>query len=146
MGQGENRGTAGTARVNKVEPPPKMGTRIQRKNRRAITEAALEVFSAQGYRGATVDAIAARAGMSKPNLLYYFPTKEAIYVAVLEDTLAEWLQPLAELDPDGEPIAEIGRYIGPSSRCRAAGRARRSCSPTRSCTGRRRSARSCGGR
>lgn len=97
--------------MNKVEPPPKHATRIQRKKRKAILQAALDVFSAHGFRGATVDAIAAGAGMSKPNLLYYFPTKEAIYVGVLEDTLAEWLQPLAELDPNGDPIGEIGRYI-----------------------------------
>ena len=97
--------------MNKPEPPPRAGTRIQRKNRTAILDAALEVFSAHGFRGATIDRIAAAAGMSKPNLLYYFPSKEAIYVAVLEHTLAEWLQPLAELDPAGDPIAEIGRYI-----------------------------------
>ena len=94
--------------VTEASPRP---TRIQLKNRRVILDAALEVFSAHGFRGATVDRIAGRAGMSKPNLLYYFPRKEAIYVAVLEDTLAEWLRPLAELDPAGDPIAEIGRYI-----------------------------------
>ena len=97
--------------MNKAEPPPKHATRIQRKNRKAILEAALEVFSAHGFRGSTVDRIAERAGLSKPNLLYYFPSKEAIYVAVLEDTLEEWLQPLRELDPDGDPIEEIARYI-----------------------------------
>ena len=97
--------------MNRPEPPPKNATRIQRKNRKAILEAALEVFSAHGFRGATVDRIAARAGLSKPNLLYYFPSKEAIYVAVLTDTLAFWLEPLAGLDPNGDPIEEIGRYI-----------------------------------
>jgi TetR/AcrR family transcriptional regulator len=86
-------------------------TRIQQKNRKLILDAALQVFSSHGFRAATVDRIAAAAGMSKPNLLYYFPSKEAIYLAVLEDTLAEWLQPLAELDPTGDPIEEIGRYI-----------------------------------
>jgi TetR/AcrR family transcriptional regulator len=86
-------------------------TRIQQKNRRAILEAALEVFSEFGFRAATVDRIAERAKLSKPNLLYYYPSKLAIYVAVLEDTLAEWLQPLRELDPAGDPIEEIGRYI-----------------------------------
>jgi TetR/AcrR family transcriptional regulator len=97
--------------VNRPEPAPKKATRIQRRNRKAILEAALEAFSAYGFRGATIDAIAEKAGMSKPNLLYYFPSKEAIYVAVLEDTLEEWLQPLAELDPAGDPVEEIGRYI-----------------------------------
>jgi hypothetical protein len=51
-------------------------TRIQIRNREAILEAALEVFSQHGFRGATVDMIAAEAGLSKPNLLYYFPSKE----------------------------------------------------------------------
>jgi TetR/AcrR family transcriptional regulator len=97
--------------MNKLEPLPKQATRIQRKNRKTILDAALQVFSAHGFRGSTVDRIAERAGLSKPNLLYYFPSKEAIYVAVLEDTLEEWLQPLRELDPAGDPIEEIGRYI-----------------------------------
>lgn len=97
--------------MNKPEPPPKQATRIQRKNRQAILEAALQVFSAHGYRGSTVDRIAERAGLSKPNLLYYFPSKDAIYLAVLEDTLEEWLEPLRKLDPAGDPIEEIGRYI-----------------------------------
>ncbi len=97
--------------MNRVEPAPKRATRIQTKNRKAILQAALDLFSAAGFRGTTIDRIAERAGMSKPNLLYYFPSKEAIYVAVLEDTLDEWLKPLAGLDPDGDPVAEIGRYI-----------------------------------
>ena len=97
--------------MNKPEPPPHKVTRIQRKNRKVILRAALEVFAAHGFRGSTVDRIAEKAGLSKPNLLYYYPNKQAIYVAVLEDTLAFWLKPLAALDPAGDPLEEIGRYI-----------------------------------
>jgi TetR/AcrR family transcriptional regulator len=97
--------------MNRPEPPPKKATRIQKKNRKVILDAALDVFSAHGFRGSTIDRIAEKAGLSKPNLLYYFPSKEAIYVAVLEDTLAFWLEPLAALDAGGDPIEEIGRYI-----------------------------------
>jgi len=97
--------------MNRPEPPPKKATRIQKKNRKAILQAALEVFSQRGFGGSTIDRIAERAGLSKPNLLYYYPSKEAIYVAVLEDTLEFWLEPLAALDPDGDPIEEIGRYV-----------------------------------
>jgi TetR/AcrR family transcriptional regulator len=97
--------------MNRPEPTPKKATRIQRRNREAILEAALDVFSQSGFRGATLDAIAERAGLSKPNLLYYYRSKEAIYVAVLEDTLADWLEPLAEMDPRGDPLEEIGSYI-----------------------------------
>ncbi len=97
--------------MNRPEPLPKKATRIQKKNRKTILQAALAVFSQYGFRGSTIDRIAERAGLSKPNLLYYYPSKEAIYVAVLEDTLAFWLEPLAALDADADPIAEIGRYV-----------------------------------
>ncbi|MDL2202741.1 HTH-type transcriptional regulator RutR [Brucella intermedia] len=86
-------------------------TRIQGINRRLILDAALEVFSAYGFRGSTVDQIAEKAGMSKPNLLYYFPRKQNIYVTVLEDTLASWLEPFEHIDPDGDPLEELRRYI-----------------------------------
>ena len=86
-------------------------TRIQAQNEELILKAALEVFSAYGFRGATVDQIATSCGLSKPNLLYYFRRKEDIYVAVLEHTLHDWLEPLRSLDPAGEPIDEITRYI-----------------------------------
>lgn len=86
-------------------------TRIQGINRRIILDAALEVFSTYGFRGSTIDQVAEKAGMSKPNLLYYFPRKQNIYVNLLEDTLGEWLAPLADLDPDGDPVEELRKYI-----------------------------------
>ncbi len=86
-------------------------TRIQVINRQIILDAALEMFSAYGYRGTTIDQIANKAGMSKPNLLYYFRRKEDIYRAVLEATLAIWLEPLERLDAEGDPIEEISKYI-----------------------------------
>jgi TetR/AcrR family transcriptional regulator len=86
-------------------------TRIQRKNRKAILDAALDVFSAQGFRGATLDQIAAEAGLSKPNLLYYFPSKEAIHVALLSALMDTWLDPLRALDAEGDPAEEILAYV-----------------------------------
>ncbi len=86
-------------------------TRIQSENEALILDAALEIFSTFGYRGSTIDQIAARSGLSKPNLLYYFRSKDAIYKAVLERTLEHWLTPLQALDPASDPIAEISRYI-----------------------------------
>ena len=99
--------------VNMLKPKAKSAqkTRIQNQNEQIILDAALEVFSVSGYRGATVDQIAKKAGLSKPNLLYYFRRKEDIYVAVLEHTLVEWLLPLRSLDVDGDPIEELTRYI-----------------------------------
>lgn len=89
----------------------KKRTRIQEKNRAAILEAALEVFSQAGFRGATLDQIAKTAGLSKPNLLYYFPSKEEIHNALLEDLLGNWLEPLETLDANGNPVDEIINYV-----------------------------------
>ncbi|MEC5291057.1 TetR family transcriptional regulator C-terminal domain-containing protein [Aurantimonas sp. C2-6-R+9] len=84
---------------------------MQAINREVILEAALEVFSVHGFRGSTVDQIASRAAMSKPNLLYYFRRKQDIYHAVLERTLRDWLVPLAAIDAGGDPVEELRRYI-----------------------------------
>ncbi len=92
-------------------PKDRAPTRIQKKNRAAILEAALNVFSAHGFRGATVDQIAAEAGLSKPNLLYYFPSKEAIHTALLSGLLETWLAPLHDLDEAGDPMDEILAYV-----------------------------------
>ena len=86
-------------------------TRIQEKNTTAILEAALEVFSAHGFRGATLDQVADAAGLSKPNLLYYFPSKDAVHAALLGQLLKTWLDPLRAIDPGGDPMTEIMGYV-----------------------------------
>jgi len=86
-------------------------TRIQERNRTTILEAALEVFSRYGFRGATLDQIAQAAGLSKPNLLYYFPSKEAIHAALLSGLMENWLEPLEALKADGDPVEEIIAYV-----------------------------------
>lgn len=86
-------------------------TRIQRVKTDSILAAALDVFAAQGFRGATLDQIADAAGLSKPNLLYYFASKEEMYRALLERQLDDWLEPLRRIDPDGDPETEIRAYV-----------------------------------
>lgn len=86
-------------------------TRIQQKNSEAILSAALDVFAAQGFRGATLDQIADVAGLSKPNLLYYFPSKEAMHKELLTGLLDTWLDPLRAMDPAGDPVVEILGYV-----------------------------------
>lgn len=93
------------------ETIPKKPSRIQLRNRRIILDAALDVFSQHGFRGATLDQIAEASGLSKPNILYYFDGKEAIHVELLNALMAEWLAPLTDLDPDGDPLEELLGYI-----------------------------------
>ncbi|MFF3836591.1 TetR/AcrR family transcriptional regulator [Streptomyces sp. NPDC001930] len=60
--------------------------RARSEERRAdILRAALEVIAERGYRGATLGSVAERVGLTQQGLLHYFPTKEALLVAVLEE-------------------------------------------------------------
>ena len=88
----------------------KTETRIQKRNHSAIKAAGLKVFAQFGFRGSTLDQIAAESGLSKPNILYYFSSKEAIYEALLDQLLTDWLQPVRDIDPAGDPVEEILIY------------------------------------
>lgn len=88
----------------------KSDTRIQKKNQAAIMDAGLVVFSQFGFRGSTLDQVAEAAGLSKPNLLYYFRSKDAIYTALLAKLLENWLEPLREIKADGDPVEELLGY------------------------------------
>ncbi|MFJ9581149.1 TetR/AcrR family transcriptional regulator [Streptomyces sp. NPDC101191] len=60
--------------------------RARSEERRAeIVRAALEVIAERGYRGASLGAVAERVGLTQQGLLHYFPTKEALLVAVLQE-------------------------------------------------------------
>ena len=97
--------------MSKTTCPSKPQTRIQKRNVMIILDAALEVFSTYGFRGTTLDQIARQAGLSKPNVLYYFDCKEAIHLTLLSQLLETWLDPLRAIDPQGDPKTELMRYI-----------------------------------
>lgn len=58
----------------------------------AILAAAEHVFGQHGFRGASVNDIAREAGVPKPNIHYYFGTKEELYRSVLENIMTFWLR------------------------------------------------------
>ena len=93
------------------DPADKKPSRIQQRNRHLILDAALDVFSAHGYRGSTLDQIAEAAGLSKPNILYYFSGKEDIHVTLLNRLMETWLDPLVDMDAEGDPMTELLGYV-----------------------------------
>ncbi|MCU7369000.1 HTH-type transcriptional regulator RutR [Pantoea stewartii] len=97
-----------------VSPGSKTTTRRSRAvaaKRGAIMTAALEFFSLYGFHGTRLEQVAERADVSKTNLFYYFPTKEALYIDVLKGLLDIWLAPLKALQPDQHPLEAIREYI-----------------------------------
>lgn len=55
------------------------------RSRRQILDAALDLFSHQGYRGTSVRDIAERAGLSTGNVYHHFPDKETIFRTLLDE-------------------------------------------------------------
>lgn len=59
-------------------------------NRRAILDAALRVAARDPITTVTIDAVAAEAGLTKAGVLYHFPSKHQLLVAVQEHLAEEW--------------------------------------------------------
>jgi TetR/AcrR family transcriptional regulator len=77
-----------------------------------ILLAAEDVFAQFGYQGAAINTIAELTGLTKQNLLYYFPSKEVLYQKVLENILNLWLDKMALLAQRGDdPKTMIASYI-----------------------------------
>ncbi len=70
------------------ETPPRAGRLPRSARRRQLLDAALAVFTTQGYHAAAMDDIADRAGVSKPVLYQHFPGKRDLYLALLDESAA----------------------------------------------------------
>lgn len=84
---------------------------IREGNERTILAAAESVFAEQGFNGATMAEIAARAGVPKPNVHYYFPSKAKLYRAVIERVLTAWLDAAGSFDASADPSEALTTYI-----------------------------------
>lgn len=85
------------------------------RSRRLILDAALDLFSHQGYRSTSVRDIATHAGVSTGNLYHHFPEKETMYLALFDEYWSEIANPEFPLNRAlatgtfPENLEEIGR-------------------------------------
>ncbi|MGI4857502.1 MAG: HTH-type transcriptional regulator RutR [Janthinobacterium lividum] len=103
-------GKTGAGPRSRKEGPTRRARAMEAKKQR-ILDGALDIFSQYGLYGASLDQIAERADVSKTNLLYYYPSKDVLYLSVLKDLLTLWLAPLRALNEKQEPLAVIADYI-----------------------------------
>jgi TetR/AcrR family transcriptional regulator len=75
----------------------------------AIRAAAIAEFSENGLKGTSTQAIAARAGLSKPQLHYYIQGKEELYEELLMSVVADWKGMFDAASTD--PGQVLGDYI-----------------------------------
>ena len=80
-------------------------------NRARIIRAAIDEFAARGFKGASMDAIAARTQTTRALINYYFGSKEKVYLAVLEHVYGEIREAEGRLDLDHLAPAEAIRRI-----------------------------------
>ncbi|HEX4112783.1 MAG TPA: TetR/AcrR family transcriptional regulator [Stellaceae bacterium] len=95
----------------KSKPRPARPGAIRRRNVAKILKAAETVFAQKGFSGASTAEIARLAGVPKPNLHYYFRTKQALYESLLDRILAMWMDAMDELHPGADPAEALSRYV-----------------------------------
>ena len=88
------------------------------KKRMAILLAAADVFKEQGFVGASMDAIAAAASVSKPTIYRYFATKEQLFDAILDDVANRMSVPPPSEQGDAgtlqENLTEVAQLVAES--------------------------------
>lgn len=94
----------------------KIAGRIRQKNEQLILSAAEEEFARHGFKGATMNSIAQRAGLPKANVHYYFNNKLELYAAVLSGIIELWDGTLNELQPEDDPATVLPAYIAAKMR------------------------------
>jgi len=94
-----------------MNDPQNKKSKTRQKNEDLILAAAEQVFAQLGFAGATTKLIAARAGLPKANLHYYFPTKKVLYDTVISKIFTIWLEAAETFDDCDDPADALTRYI-----------------------------------
>lgn len=97
--------------------PTRQQRRIEKEQ--AILREAEAQFARHGFDGTTLEGIASALGMSRHHLLYYFPSKLALYRRVIDDVMTQWLDGMAALAEGADPAAALRAYIGAKLRASA---------------------------
>ena len=79
--------------------------------REEILQAAKELFLEQGYDSTTIRRIADRVGISAPALYLYFKDKEALMLALCDQTFGHLIEAIGEIERTvADPLERVRRF------------------------------------
>ncbi|KZY74039.1 TetR family transcriptional regulator, partial [Oleiphilus sp. HI0065] len=85
--------------------------KIREQNRKNILAAAEDSFVKNGFKGTSMQSIADAAELPKANVLYYFKSKQALYLAVLDEIIRRWDESIDDMSEGDDPAEVLGNYI-----------------------------------
>jgi TetR/AcrR family transcriptional regulator of autoinduction and epiphytic fitness len=88
------------------DKPRTIRTRLDEERLTELLDVATEVFISEGFSAASTNEIARRANSSKTTFYSRFPTKEQLFLAVLERRMTGIFQEVAGALPENPPIEE----------------------------------------
>ena len=86
-------------------------SKIRAENRKNILAAAEDSFVKNGFKGTSMQSIADAGGLPKANVLYYFKSKQALYLAVLDEIIRRWDESIDDMSEGDDPAQVLGKYI-----------------------------------
>src|ERR1700759_642048 len=97
----------GTAKAKRGVAPRALKGEDKEARRQLLLNEALALYQATSYAAVKISDVAERAKLAKGTVFLYFPTKEALFLALLEELLFAWCDTLEGLLERGE-----GRWTG----------------------------------
>jgi AcrR family transcriptional regulator len=79
--------------------------------REEILAAAMDIFGERGYRKTSIDAVAARTGLTRQGVLHYFPSKRALLLAIIERRHQVNIERLADGDAEKDWPSQLASVI-----------------------------------
>jgi TetR/AcrR family transcriptional regulator, cholesterol catabolism regulator len=79
--------------------------------RERVMQVALEQFVANGYSGTSLKTLANELGISPPALYWYFPSKEELYVTVIEQAMSDFSRSVYESLTDDDPVFRLSQLV-----------------------------------
>jgi AcrR family transcriptional regulator len=96
---------------NTPDPTTARWRRLPEQRPRQILDAALAVFGEQGFEQARLEDVAERASVSKGTIYNYFPSKEALFEEMVQQTLSDLLEATATLPASGPAESVLRVFV-----------------------------------